>query len=114
MFSVHFLTGTSTPALTLLKGGQNVDFFGCAATNNETSTVIYLKLWWQGNSNVAPIIGTTAPTLTIPIPTNGQYFVHPVPIIMPGPCWYAVTKLQADTDDTALSTAGEAVTLFIE
>lgn len=114
MFPVHFLTTTSTPALTLLKGGQSVDFYGCAATNNETSTTIYLKLWWGGNSNSIPTIGVTAPTLTIAIPAAGVYFSQPEPLVYPGPCWYAVTKLQADTDDTALSTAGEAVTLFIE
>jgi hypothetical protein len=114
MFPVHFLTGTGTPALTLLKGGQDVSFYGGSATNNETSTTIYLKLWWQGNTNVAPIIGTTAPTLTIAIPAAGWYATSTYPLIMSGPCYYAVTKLQADTDDTALSTGGEAVTLFIE
>lgn len=114
MFPVHFLTGTSAPTLTGLKGGQNVDFYGVAATNNETSTTIYLKLWWQGNTNNAPILGTTAPTLTIAIPAAGTYFVSTYPLVVAGPCYYAVTKLQADTDQTALSTGGEAITLFIE
>jgi hypothetical protein len=114
MIPVHFLTGTSTPVLTLLKGGQNVDFLGLSATNNETATTIYLKLWWGGNSNSTPTLGVTAPTLTIAIPANGIFFTSTYPIVYPGPCWYSVTKLQADTDATALVTGGEAVTLFIE
>lgn len=114
MFAVHFLTTTSAPALTIAKGGQSTTFWGCAATNNETSTTIYLKIWFQGNTNVAPIIGTTAPTITIAIPAAGTYFVQPIPVVMPGPLYYAVTKLQADTDATALSTGGEAITLFLE
>jgi len=50
----------------------------------------------------------------IAIPANGIYFVNPVGLIMPGLMYYAVTKLQGDTDQTALSTGGEAITLFLE
>jgi hypothetical protein len=114
MFAYHTLTGTGAPALVQPKSNQNCDFWGCACTNNETSTTIYLKIWWQGNSNTAPVIGVTAPNLTIAIPANGTYFVQPMALIMPGPMFFAVTKLQADTDATALSTGGEAITLFIE
>lgn len=108
------ITTTGTPTLTVLKGTQATDFWGLSATNNETSTVIYLKLFWQGNTNTAPVIGTTTPNITIAIPTNGIYFVNPRPCIMGGPLWWVVTKLQAYTDTTALSTAGEAITLFLE
>jgi hypothetical protein len=108
------LTTTNAPALAVLKGGQNCDFWGLSATNNETSTTIYLKLWWQGNGNVVPVLGVTVPTVTIAIPSSGIYESQTVALIMPGPLYYAVTKLQADTDQTALSTGGEAITLFLE
>jgi len=56
------LTTTGAPAIAQAKVNQSTDFWGLSPTNNETSTVIYLKLWWQGNSNVAPILGTTVLT----------------------------------------------------
>ena len=114
MFSVHFLTGTSAPAPTLLKGGEPISFYGLSATNNETTTVIYLKIFNTGNTNTVPVLGTSTPALTIAIPANGIYFSQPWPLALAGASYYAVTKLQADTDATALSTGGEAVTLFLE
>lgn len=114
MFAYHTLTTTSAVALVQPKVGQNCDFWGCACTNNETTTTIYLKLWWQGNTNTAPVLGTTAPTLTIAIPAAGTYFVQPRPVIMAGLMYFAVTRLQADTDTTVLATGGEAITLFLE
>jgi hypothetical protein len=116
MIPVHFTTGTSTPALTLLNGGKNCGVMGAVSNNVETSTTIYLKFWWQKNLANPPTIGTTAPDLTIPITSAVGLvpFSFYRPVNPGGPCWYAVTKNGGDTDDTALSTGGEVVTIFIE
>lgn len=114
MRAFKIITGTGTPALTKL--GDAVSLQGVCASNAETSTTIYLKLWWQTPGNTTlPIIGTTAPSVTIPIPSTGQpLVVWNQPLNMGGPAWMAVTKLAADTDTTALATGGEVVTLFLD
>jgi hypothetical protein len=114
MFPVTFVTTTATPTLTQLKGGQNVDFFGLTATSAEAAGAMFLKLWWGGNSNATPVLGTTLPTVTISVPTTGLVVPFYVPLIYAGPCWYAVTKNNVGTDATALSTGGGVVTLFLE
>jgi hypothetical protein len=110
MWCYHFSTTTATPALASVS--QSGEFWGYSATYAE-STSYYVKLWWQGNNNSAPVIGTTAPNLTIPVGTLGLLTVFNKPVIMQGPIYYAVTKNAADTDDTALSTGGDVVTLFL-
>lgn len=110
MFTQKFTTGTATPAVTLARG---TDFWGFAGSNAEGAT-IFLKLWWQGNTNVIPVVGTTAPTVTLPIVTAGQPMQTSIePITLQGPLYYAVTKNAGDTDATALSTGGDIITLFL-
>ncbi len=114
MNSLVFTTGTGTPALNLVQGGVNVSFIGGCASSAEAAPY-FIKLWWQGAnpSQGIPVIGTTAPNIVIPIGTTGQapFLLH-FPLNMGGPCWYAVTKNAAVTDDTALTTGGDVVTLF--
>jgi hypothetical protein len=112
VIAYKFITGTGTPALLPL---GVVGFIGACASNLETTTVIFLKLWWQHDTATIPVIGTTAPDITIPIPSAGlPPFALPLSLNMGGgPVFAAVTKLGADTDTTALSTGGEVVTLFL-
>jgi hypothetical protein len=114
MFPATFVTTTNIPALTLLKGGQNVDFLGIIATSAEAAGAMFVKLWWGGNSNTIPVIGVTLPTLTISVPTTGVITSFTWPFVYAGPCWFAVTKNNAGTDDTALTTGGGVVTLILE
>lgn len=114
MNSLLFTTTTATPALTLVNGGVNTSFIGGCSSSAEAAA-FYLKLWWQGAnpSQTIPVIGTTSPNAVIPIPAAGQppFLLH-YPLNMGGPLWYAVTKNAAVTDDTALTTGGDVVTLF--
>lgn len=114
MTPFHFTTTTGTPALTAINGGQPVGFSGAGASNAESAT-IYLKLWWQKNKTTVPVIGTTSPDLTIQIPSTG---LVPFTLIRSlnagGSCYYAVTANAADTDDTALTSGGDVITLFLE
>lgn len=115
MRAFKFTTLTGTPVINQISGGQPTAFMGATSDNLETSTTIYLKLWWQGDVSAIPVIGTTPPSATIPIPAGGLApFSFIRALQMAGPLWYAVTKLGADADTTALSTAGETVTLFLE
>jgi hypothetical protein len=112
VIAYKFTTGTGTPALLSL---GVVGFIGACASNLETTTTIFLKLWWQHDTTTIPVIGTTAPDVTIPIAQTGLApFALPLSLNMGGgPAWAAVTKLGADTDTTALSTGGEVITLFL-
>jgi hypothetical protein len=115
MNSLKFTTGTGTPALTLVNGGVPTSFRGFTASNAEGAT-IYLKLWWVGPNPLQsiPTIGTTAPSATLAIPSAGQPVADlNLPLQGGGPLYYAVTKNAGDTDDTALTTGGDVVTLFL-
>jgi len=114
MFPYTFVTTTSAPALTLLKGGQSCDFIGIIATSMEAAGAMFVKLWWGGDSNAIPILGTTLPTVTISIPTTGIVQSLDVNLIYPGPLWVAVTKQNVGTDTTVLTTGGGVVTLLLE
>ena len=109
-----YTTGTGTPALTLIQG-EGVALLGLCATNGEAA-IFYLKLWWGGTTSTeVPVIGTTAPSITIAIPVGG---LAPTSFRFPlqggGPCWMAATLNAVYTDDTALATGGDIVTLFID
>ena len=114
MFPYTFVTTTNAVALTQLKGGQNCDFLGIIATSMEAAGAMFVKLWWGGNSNATPILGTTLPNVTISVPTTGLIVPFWGPLIQPGPLWVAVTKLNIGTDTTVLATGGGVVTLFLE
>jgi hypothetical protein len=114
VIAFKFTTGTATPVLTLVNGGVPAALMGATSDNKETSTVIYLKIWWQGDGAI-PVIGTTAPSATIAIPQTGLTpFTFFRALQGGGPMWVSVTKLGADSDTTALATGGEVVTLFLE
>jgi len=110
MIPIHFTTTTSAPALTL--AGSFNDFWGAEATNAK-DTVYYIKLWWQGNTNVVPVIGTTKPTLTLAVQSGAVSRFYSNPVISQGPLWYAITLNPADTDTTVLATGGDVVTLYV-
>lgn len=110
----NFTTVTTTPALTLIHG-EAVALLGLTATNAEAA-IYYLKFWWGGNkATELPVIGTTVPSLTIAIPVGGLIpceFNHPLQ--GGGPCWVAATLNAVYSDDSALATGGDIVTLFID
>jgi len=114
MFPYTFVTTTGTPALTQVKGGGSCDFLGIIATSMEAAGAMFVKLWWGGNSNATPVLGTTLPNLTISIPTTGIVQSLDLGLIFPGPLWVAVTKNNVGTDATALTTGGGVVTLLLE
>jgi len=110
MVPIHFTTSTSAPAL--VQAGSWTELWGYAATDAKDASY-YLKVWWQGNSNVKPVIGTTSPNVTFAVIAGNPSCVFAVPIILQGPMWYAVTLNPADTDTTVLATGGDVVTLFV-
>jgi hypothetical protein len=114
MIPYKFTTGTGTPALTLIGGGVGQSLLGVAATSAEAAAY-FIKLWWQGVSplQTIPVIGTTPPSVTISVGTTGVFQEFNHPLQGGGPLYYAVTKNAADTDDTALTTGGDVVTLFL-
>lgn len=114
MFPYTFVTTTNAVALTQVKGGQNADFYGIIATSAEAAGAMFVKLWWGGNNNATPVLGTTLPNITISVPTTGLIVPFEWPLVYPGPLWVAVTKLNVGTDTTVLATGGGVVTLLLE
>ena len=110
---VHATTTTSAPALALVDGQRSCDLYGVIATYAESSTY-YIKFWFQGNTNAAPVLGTTAPTLTIPVSAGAPGYLTASPIILQGPLWWAATANASDTDSTALGAGGDIVNIFID
>ena len=112
MFVQRYVTGTGTPALQTLKGGQNADLWGFVATYAEAATY-FVKFWWTGNKAI-PVIGTTVPDLTVPVSSSSPPFILMRPIIMGGPVYFAVTLNAVGTDDTALGTGGDVISILLE
>lgn len=111
MVPIHFTAGTGAPTATQM--GNWTEFWGATGTSAEA---YFLKIWWQGNTNTVPVVGTTAPNITIAFPSSPVAIlatVFAVPVILQGPMYYAVTKNAGDTDATALSTGGDVITLFV-
>lgn len=110
---VHATTGTGAPALSLIAGGRSCELYGVISTYAESST-FYIKFWYQGNTNVTPIIGTTAPSLTVPISSGAPGYLTPLPLVQQGPLYWAATANASDTDATALGAGGDVVNIFID
>lgn len=111
---VHFSVTTGAPALQAVgPPNKQINVTGISVTS-DTTNICYLKIWWQGNSNASPTIGTTAPNVTIQIPAStGLTQTFYSPLSNAGPCFAALTKNATDTDVTAL-TGGATATIFIE
>jgi hypothetical protein len=110
MVPIHFTTNTNPPVATLI--GTFTELWGVAATEAKDATY-YVKVYWQGNSNVAPVVGTTTPNVTFAILAGNPSCIFAVPVILQGPMWYTVTLNPADADTTVLATGGDVVTLFV-
>lgn len=114
MFAYHFTTAGTTNLTEITTGNKSTNFKGCYAAN-AAAYAIYLKLYWQGNSNSAPVVGTTAPNATIQIPTTGlNDHISRDSLTSVGPLWIAVTKLAADADTTAVVAGDGIITLLLE
>lgn len=109
--SYHASTGTGTVAATLINGAS--DFLGIAATSSET-TAYYIKLWWSGNTNVAPTVGTTVPKFTLAVPTTGLSFALNFPLNNGGLMYWWASTLPADTDSTPLVVGGDVITVIFD
>ena len=116
MYVVHATTTTSAPTLNLLSGGRSVELFGVIATYAESAT-FYVKFWYQGNTNATPVLGVTAPTLTVPISSSGPGFLvgggNGCGVVMQGPVYWAATTNAADTDATALGAGGDVINILL-
>ena len=110
---VHSTTTTSAPVLSMLAGGRSPELYGVIATYAESSTY-YIKFWYQGNTNAAPVLGVTAPTLTIPISAGAPGYLTAIPVVLQGPLWWTATANVSDTDTTALGTGGDVINIFID
>jgi hypothetical protein len=86
------------------------EFWGLACTYAESAT-FYIQLWWQGNTNSPPILGTTTPWLTIPITSAGTFTKNDLAFIQQGPLYWAATA--AAVPSTVALTGGEVVTFFV-
>ena len=114
MFHYTFVTTTSAVAFIQPKPNQHADWYGICATSMEAAGAMFVKLWWSGNSNTAPVLGTTLPDITMSIPTTGLIQTFQWPDVHPGLLYVAVTKNNVGTDTTVLATGGGVVTLFLE
>jgi hypothetical protein len=114
MYNYPYVSTTSAVALVEPKPNQACDFWGLAATSMEAAGAMFLKIFWGGNSNATPVLGTTLPDVTISIPTTGLLVPFHVPLVHPGRMWFAVTKNNVGTDTTVLVTGGGVITLFLE
>jgi hypothetical protein len=111
MIPIHFTTGTSTPTAVLM--GNFTEFWGLVATNAE-GAIYFVKIYYQGNTNTIPVVGTAVPNITIPVETAYPGVIFARPVVQQGPMYYAVTKNAADTDATALTSGGDVITLLVE
>jgi hypothetical protein len=109
--SFHTSTGTGAPAPLLIPGAS--DFLALFASSVETGA-FYVKLWWSGNNTAPPVVGTTIPTLTIPVPANGQAVSLNFPLNNGGNLYMWATKNGGDTDTTALTAGGDALTVVFD
>jgi hypothetical protein len=109
----HYSTATGAPAVTAIKSGQSADISAVSATNNQTAPY-FIHLAWQGNSNTAPVAGTATVGLTISVPVGGTNVVFYDQVQQAGPLYYWVSAKPADTDTTALSTAGDVFTFVVD
>jgi hypothetical protein len=112
------LATAATTNLTLLKGGQNVDLIGVLGVNT-SAYEIFVKFYLGSNSQTpaAPTVGTTVPNLTLAIPALGTTtgvgnYYWSDGIAMAGPCYFAVTKLAADSDTTVVVAGDGLITIL--
>lgn len=117
-----FTTGASTNLQRVSNGPAA--FFGGSFVCT-TADAYYVKFyWWKPTASAeTPTVGTTAPQLTIQVPsfdeTNG--IGGNLPVSFPcgimgndGQLWVAVTKGAADSDTTATDSGQGVITLFIQ
>jgi hypothetical protein len=109
--SYHVTTGTGAVAATLINGAS--DYLGIVVATAET-TPFYIKLWWSGNTNVAPTVGTTIPKLTIEVPTTGLSSHLSFPLNNGGLLYWWASTNAADTDSTALVVGGDVITIIFD
>jgi hypothetical protein len=109
--SYHASTGTGAVAATLINGAS--DLLAVSVTSSET-TAFYLKLWWSGNTNVAPTIGTTAPKITLAVPTTGLNFALNFPLNNGGLLYWWASTSPGDTDSTPLVVGGDVITIVFD
>jgi hypothetical protein len=112
------LATAGTTNLTLLKSGQNVNLVGVLGVNT-AAYEIFVKFYWMSGTLTAipPVVGTTVPNLTLPIPALGTTtgvanYYWSDGITFGGPCYFAVTKLAADSDTTVVVAGDGLITIL--
>jgi hypothetical protein len=118
-FTKQVVIAGGTPVATLLNGPT--ELYGLSATNSQgTPAIYYVKFYWQGvgapppgTSVVNPVVGTTLPQLTIPVPVGGLFNLSFDPMNNGGPLWYWVTLNALQTDATAIATGGDVLSFIL-
>lgn len=85
---------------------------------NTAAYAIFVKFYWfkPTATAAAPTVGTTAPQITVQIPTvamDAQSFTEGM-IGGDGQLWIAVTKLAADSDTTAVVAGDGLLSILID
>ena len=113
------LTTTATTNLVRINGGsQEGNLCGWVITNTAAYS-IFVKLWWSGTLNTAPVVGTTVPTITITCPaasttTGGNTNNLANPCSGQGTLWMWVTKLAPATDTTVTAVGDGILTILVQ
>lgn len=113
--TTRLVTGATTN-LTLLMGAPSAILEGLVATNTAAYAIFIKFYWFDASAGAAtkPTVGTTAPNLTLNIPTiaTTPFYFGKDGLYNKGDLWVAVTKLVADTD-TTVTVAGDGLITFM-
>lgn len=127
MASTPFKFNTASSAFSLQKIKDNNPMFKGVIATNTAAYEIFIKLYWywplEDKVNQQPVVGTTVPSITIPVPALGtttgaqiQYFRDGIQggSGLGGSLWVAVTKLAADTDTTQVVAGDGIITILTD
>lgn len=108
-------TGVSVPTVQTVNNVGNTDFWGICATN-QGLVPYYIKLAWQGQSNVQPAPTSTAstwtPAITLEVPTIGLDYALNEPVTNVGQLYFWYASTPQDATNASVTTSGDAITVF--
>jgi hypothetical protein len=109
----HFVSAANaTPVQICSAGGVNVNGWNINCTN---AAARYVKLY---DTDVAPTVGTTTPSLTIQAPAlgtiTGNVNQDSLNVSFAKGLWIAITNLAADSDTTAPGAGDVIANIFFE
>jgi len=111
----RLVTGATTN-LTLLSTAPTMNLTGMEAVNT-AAYAIFVKFYWfsQVGAATSPTVGTTAPDMTINIPTLSSLtrLFPQYGLTRNGDLWVAVTKVATDADTTVTVAGDGLITFFL-